>query len=1183
MKKITKSLIFLAASAMAFASCAKEEAPVSTPIEGSIRVRFVADAALTKVGLNPNDGDTEFTASWDDDDQIAITSFVSGGAMKETKGASWSGKYFSTEFKASDYTEGPYDFVGVWPVGKDADKLFPAERHQNGAAYNGEYDIMKSSRTSSATLSQDATIVLDMVRQTSIAYFHITSALNEKIVSATLTTDKPIASSNATLNYTGFEPNVETNGENSIKLIIDGEEMSSSDFKLWFNVLPVNYGTMTLRVETANHSFSLEKKTGGEWKAGELNKVIIPNVPAEKWAEIERPTGETTETLTMTEKKASDGVITFENGNIKAEFNKNSGSNDPAWVSNAIRLYAKGTVKVTEKNGYSLKSVKFNAIVNENKDGKKPTPTVNGNAVSVVDGNISWTGDATEVVLLADGTAGNIAISSIEVTYSDPNAGTDPIYKYSVMVDPEIENGTINIVPASAAAGTTVTLTPAPADGYEFVTGSLKATNAVSGEELTLEDNKFTMPAANVNVTAQFSLIPTLFATSPEPYASNWTDKGGEGFSIPVTANQAWVAATKADDPNLADITLMTAEGEGGEDNNLVFKFNSQNESPLVAKSTVVVLSPKEGNRPEPVEITITHDKRGATLVLNNDDKANVTANVTASETSYTVNITNANFSEWSVLEYKIGDVAQATTGTDCVTTHTPDANTGSVSIKFPANASDSDDVTITLKVGYTDIITKTLTLTQAAAVVRTPNVTLDFSTNTWNLPEGSANKTTESTSYSNDSYSITLAGGGDGNGHYFNAAGYLMLGKSGAIFIFPAFDFDVDRIKIYGNSAASSSVKQNIYVGETAVSTETEGAQGINTYDITSGYQAAGNVYALKIGSAHNTQITKIEIFGGASKTLKSITVSGTPTKTTYTAGETFDPTGLTVTGTYDDATTALLTNVEWEFTPTTLSAGTTSVSVVAKKGDVTSNTYQVSGLTVNAVQTYSITEYSSAQGSVTANVSTSQAGATITLTITPESPNILKSIKVHKDGDESTTVELSGSGNTRTFTMPAYDVVVSAEFGQGGGDPQTVTYKQSSTSAASVSSGTAPNGSSVTFSNTYTTKDQLTKNNSMTYTLKGYAGKKITAISMSMHSNKSAGTGKFSLVAGTTTLAEIASNTGFNQSAWYGSWTQSYVTVTPTMTKTDYVIQNGEDVVLTISASANSLFCESITITYE
>lgn len=144
-------------------------------------------------------------------------------------------------------------------------------------------------------------------------------------------------------------------------------------------------------------------------------------------------------------------------------------------------------------------------------------------------------------------------------------------------------------------------------------------------------------------------------------------------------------------------------------------------------------------------------------------------------------------------------------------------------------------------------------------------------------------------------------------------------------------------------------------------------------------------------------------------------------------------------------------------------------------------------------------------------------------------------------------------------------------------------VTYQQSSTSAASVSSGTAPTGSSVTFSTTYTNKDQLTKGNSMTYTLSGYAGYKITALSMSMKSNSKGGTGKFSLVAGSTTIAQIASDTAFNQSAWHGSWSTSYVDVDPAMTKTDYVIQTGEDLVLTISASANSLYCQSITLTYE
>ena len=186
-----------------------------------------------------------------------------------------------------------------------------------------------------------------------------------------------------------------------------------------------------------------------------------------------------------------------------------------------------------------------------------------------------------------------------------------------------------------------------------------------------------------------------------------------------------------------------------------------------------------------------------------------------------------------------------------------------------------------------------------------------------------------------------------------------------------------------------------------------------------------------------------------------------------------------------------------------------------------------------------------------------------------------VAENTDTQNDREATITVKAEGAENA-VFTLKQVKK-------GGSATPQTVTYKQTSTSAASVSSGTAPSGSSVTFSNTYNVKDQLTKDNSMTYTLKGYAGKKITAISMSMHSNKSAGTGKFSLRAGTTTLAEIASNTGFNQKAWYGAWSQSYVTVTPTMKKTDYVIKTGEDVVLTISASANSLFCESITITYE
>lgn len=81
----------------------------------------------------------------------------------------------------------------------------------------------------------------------------------------------------------------------------------------------------------------------------------------------------------------------------------------------------------------------------------------------------------------------------------------------------------------------------------------------------------------------------------------------------------------------------------------------------------------------------------------------------------------------------------------------------------------------------------------------------------------------------------------------------------------------------------------------------------------------------------------------------LTKIEVSGTPTKITYFDGELFDPTGLVVTGTYDDGTTSPITNgVTWECDPKTLALGTTSVDVMASVGNITSNEYTVKGITV-------------------------------------------------------------------------------------------------------------------------------------------------------------------------------------------------------------------------------------------
>ncbi len=144
---------------------------------------------------------------------------------------------------------------------------------------------------------------------------------------------------------------------------------------------------------------------------------------------------------------------------------------------------------------------------------------------------------------------------------------------------------------------------------------------------------------------------------------------------------------------------------------------------------------------------------------------------------------------------------------------------------------------------------------------------TLDFTNNSWGLPTSSG--TTTSNSYTDSQgYTITLAAS---TAYYFNTSNkYLMLGKSGSTLTLPAFDKAVTQIDVVGNSGASPNVVQNIYVGETAVSTATTGANDVtNTYAIAANYQAAGNIYTLKVTSAHNTQIKSIVIHFAPSASL--------------------------------------------------------------------------------------------------------------------------------------------------------------------------------------------------------------------------------------------------------------------------------------------------------------------------
>ncbi len=338
---------------------------------------------------------------------------------------------------------------------------------------------------------------------------------------------------------------------------------------------------------------------------------------------------------------------------------------------------------------------------------------------------------------------------------------------------------------------------------------------------------------------------------------------------------------------------------------------------------------------------------------------------------------------------------------------------------------------------------------TLSAAGQTTPEVTLDFTSNDWGLPVGSGNKGTTARDFTSGRYTITLEA--TSSGYYFNNTDkYLMLGKTGATLTLPVFDFDVEKIVVTGRSGASTGVKMNVYVGDDAVSTPTTGITGSNTYEISSAYQAAGNVYALKVTSSHNAQITKIEIYKkessltnpdlkftttpndgsdyrvlrGSTMTLTAASTSATPSSGAITFTSTNSDSNVSVTDNGDGTVTIDATNA-------TANSTFTLTASIAATSTHSSGTVQV---TVNVSLQDPMLEFTSTDGlesgeykvrlgqtvtiQATSTSSPASSGA-VTYTWDPSAVSSLATVTDNNDG--TVTVTALSDADAGTFTLTA------------------------------------------------------------------------------------------------------------------------------------------------------------------
>jgi len=144
----------------------------------------------------------------------------------------------------------------------------------------------------------------------------------------------------------------------------------------------------------------------------------------------------------------------------------------------------------------------------------------------IVEGETKGIDYGTELTLTADDLASGYALTWVVTDENDNdvtsqvlsgNTLTVPAYAitisatleqmYDITVASGITNGTIQVSPSQAVAGTTVSITATPASGYQL--GTLTATYVDGNNEtqnLTITNNTFVMPAFNVTVNATFEV-----------------------------------------------------------------------------------------------------------------------------------------------------------------------------------------------------------------------------------------------------------------------------------------------------------------------------------------------------------------------------------------------------------------------------------------------------------------------------------------------------------------------------------------------------------------------------------------------------------------------------------------------------------------------------------------------------
>ena len=291
------------------------------------------------------------------------------------------------------------------------------------------------------------------------------------------------------------------------------------------------------------------------------------------------------------------------------------------------------------------------------------------------------------------------------------------------------------------------------------------------------------------------------------------------------------------------------------------------------------------------------------------------------------------------------------------------------------------------------------------------------------------------------DKYDITVSS--STNGSVTASTTQAAAGATITLNISPADGYELNTLEVYKTGEPATKVTVS---GTGNKKTFTMPAYAVT---VTATFKASVEVTAAPVFTA-GTYTKTSQAENTAEFTLNNAAASGTNFKVyeAQTGGNAL----INVTAAAD-GTTLTLTGISGVTSETDYYISATETG----KSESTRTKVTVKPYTLTPVNRYAITVDSITNGEVTASSTEAEAGTTVTLNIAPADGYELNTLKVYKTGESTTKVTVSGTGNERTFTMPAYAVTVAAAFKASVGVTAAPAFTASTYTKTSAAGNTA------------------------------------------------------------------------------------------------------------------------------